>query len=150
MSLEPGEYRITNKKVPLVLSLSDNDQRSVIAEDRGSPDNQTWIILKVDEGTVQIISKTNKQFLGPDIPVPGARLVVSPQNRNKFWEVIPDGSGFTFRLSGMPWVIQFPDGNFGPGAPAILGMPDPVTPNKVWTVTKLNDGDDLDSDEDED
>jgi hypothetical protein len=36
----------------------------------------------------------------------------------------------------MPWVIQFPDGNFGPGAPAILGMPDPVTPNKVWTVTK--------------
>jgi hypothetical protein len=104
---------------------------------------------------VQIISKTNKQFLGPDIPVPGARLVVSPQNRNKFWEVIPDGSGFTydhlvlswypllssisfdrFRLSGMPWVIQFPDGNFGPGAPAILGMPDPVTPNKVWTVTK--------------
>jgi hypothetical protein len=41
MSLESGEYRITNKKVPLVLSLSDNDQRSVIAEDRGSPDNQT-------------------------------------------------------------------------------------------------------------
>jgi hypothetical protein len=40
MSLEPGEYRITNKKVPLVLSLN-NDQSSVIAEGGGRPDNQS-------------------------------------------------------------------------------------------------------------
>jgi hypothetical protein len=88
--------------------------------------------------------------------MPGTRLIVSPRNIDKVWEVIRDGpDGFKydhlvlswypllssisfdrFRLSGTPWVIQFPDGNFGPGAPALLGVPVPETPNKVWTMTK--------------
>lgn len=41
MSDESGAYRITNRMIPLVLSLSVDDQRSVIAEGGGPPDNQT-------------------------------------------------------------------------------------------------------------
>jgi hypothetical protein len=50
MSLESGLYRITNRLAPLVLSLSQGDQRSVIAEDRESPYNQTVRIASPFDG----------------------------------------------------------------------------------------------------
>jgi hypothetical protein len=117
MSLEPGAYRITNRKDPqLALTLSNDNQRSVIAEGNGPDILQTVRIARpfdqllqtyshyylVDrtrsgEGKVRIMSKANGLFLGfPGMPMPGTRLIVVPREIAQVWEVITDEQGYKY------------------------------------------------------
>ncbi|KAN0132287.1 hypothetical protein V8E53_009887 [Lactarius tabidus] len=157
MSLKPGAYRITNRKAPqLALSLSDDNQRSVIAEgNRLGPDIlQTWIVQDAGEGKVKIMSAANRLFLGfPGFfPIPGTRLIVGNDDIAKVWEVVEDEPDYKFKPPNTPFVIQFPQGSLQPGVPAQLAPILPQADNQVWTVRKPFPGvsDDEDEDEDED
>ncbi|KAN0133490.1 hypothetical protein V8E53_008658 [Lactarius tabidus] len=152
MSLESGAYRITNRKDPqLALTLSNDNQRSVIAEGNGPDILQTWIVLDTGEGKVRIMSKANGLFLGfLGMPMPGARLIVVPREIAQIWEVITDEQGYKFKLLNTPFVIQFPDNNVGPGTPAQVAPILPRADNQVWTLRKVDDDDDDDVDDSED
>ncbi|KAF8261308.1 hypothetical protein EI94DRAFT_1810448 [Lactarius quietus] len=141
MSIESGEYRITNRLAGLAIELVEDNK--IIGEYIDPGPSQTWIVKRTQGDKVHIVSKEDGKLVGFEgEPKEGVQIIArNTREAPKVWHIKPAAEdsppNYKIRLHGTPWVIAFTRDNLQPGTPAILQrekVPEDIS--QVWGFTK--------------
>jgi len=111
-NIEPGRYKITNRKGGTALDLSGGDNKSIIGFEAHGQQNQQWDISEPDgedNQTIQSVSSGKFLTLDAGSPGDGVHIIAGDEPRkwairhngddHAHWRVFYPGTSFNFDLA---------------------------------------------------
>ncbi|KAN0133454.1 hypothetical protein V8E53_008622 [Lactarius tabidus] len=149
MSIVPGSYNIANAQSGLVFHLSEDDNRSIVANPTDNSSRQLWVLAPVNGGGWTVQSVQTGQSIGfVGAPQEGVSLVVGDSSVARPWAIGLPATGteaavsspLTFKISlvDSKYVVQSPNGNTDPGTPVQLSAVAGEN-NQLWAFRRIDD-----------